>query len=199
MFQRSDLTDKFAELQIAWGTDGLGGDGKNGRLDGIGKRSLQVFFFQPEDGIRDHCVTGVQTCALPISLRCASLPPMPSGSSALSASPRTCCKVSSEHSLEPAPYRPCCSTATCGRGTSCGTMARGGSWTSKYSGSCRLRCTTLVTSFATAGPCGSPASRPRPPGWHGWPRTLGTRSYAAGPFSLKRATWDSKPHRRPEY
>src|SRR5215211_6429863 len=27
---------------------------------------LYVFFFQAEDGIRDHCVTGVQTCALPI-------------------------------------------------------------------------------------------------------------------------------------
>ena len=26
------------------------------------------FFFQAEDGIRDHCVTGVQTCALPICL-----------------------------------------------------------------------------------------------------------------------------------
>src|SRR5258706_646340 len=25
------------------------------------------FFFQAEDGIRDHCMTGVQTCALPIS------------------------------------------------------------------------------------------------------------------------------------
>src|SRR5260221_7677298 len=24
------------------------------------------FFFQAEDGIRGHCVTGVQTCALPI-------------------------------------------------------------------------------------------------------------------------------------
>ena len=24
------------------------------------------FFFQAEDGIRYHCVTGVQTCALPI-------------------------------------------------------------------------------------------------------------------------------------
>src|SRR5438034_2398402 len=29
------------------------------------------FFFQAEDGIRDHCVTGVQTCALPI---CAARP-----------------------------------------------------------------------------------------------------------------------------
>src|SRR5438132_2395982 len=31
-------------------------------LDG----SFCLFFFQAEDGIRDHCVTGVQTCALPI-------------------------------------------------------------------------------------------------------------------------------------
>src|SRR5690606_40603072 len=29
--------------------------------------SLGVFFFQAEDGIRDFHVTGVQTCALPIS------------------------------------------------------------------------------------------------------------------------------------
>src|SRR5207302_6910038 len=28
------------------------------------------FFFQAEDGIRDFHVTGVQTCALPISARC---------------------------------------------------------------------------------------------------------------------------------
>src|SRR5438034_1664709 len=28
--------------------------------------STVFFFFQAEDGIRDHCVTGVQTCALPI-------------------------------------------------------------------------------------------------------------------------------------
>src|SRR6266850_3359012 len=31
-----------------------------------------VFFFQAEDGIRDYKVTGVQTCALPISTRCSS-------------------------------------------------------------------------------------------------------------------------------
>src|SRR5258708_39999376 len=29
-----------------------------------------VFFFQAEDGIRDDLVTGVQTCALPISPPC---------------------------------------------------------------------------------------------------------------------------------
>src|SRR5437588_6483051 len=31
------------------------------------KGEVSRFFFQAEDGIRDHCVTGVQTCALPIS------------------------------------------------------------------------------------------------------------------------------------
>src|SRR2546430_10170760 len=35
----------------------------NGRL----ARCLTLFFFQAEDGIRDLTVTGVQTCALPIS------------------------------------------------------------------------------------------------------------------------------------
>src|SRR5256885_8931485 len=30
-------------------------------------RLLYFFFFQAEDGIRDYKVTGVQTCALPIS------------------------------------------------------------------------------------------------------------------------------------
>src|SRR5207248_1317381 len=30
---------------------------------------LFIFFFQAEDGIRDRTVTGVQTCALPISTR----------------------------------------------------------------------------------------------------------------------------------
>src|SRR5256885_3132125 len=40
------------------------------------------FFFQAEDGIRDYKVTGVQTCALPISAsdcrawRCKGLPPI---------------------------------------------------------------------------------------------------------------------------
>src|SRR5947207_8759461 len=31
-----------------------------------GSSLFTFFFFQAEDGIRDHCVTGVQTCALPI-------------------------------------------------------------------------------------------------------------------------------------
>src|SRR5438132_4974368 len=32
----------------------------------LGFLLIFFFFFQAEDGIRDHCVTGVQTCALPI-------------------------------------------------------------------------------------------------------------------------------------
>src|SRR5947207_3155320 len=34
--------------------------------DAFSLPSRHFFFFQAEDGIRDHCVTGVQTCALPI-------------------------------------------------------------------------------------------------------------------------------------
>src|SRR5260221_10583992 len=37
------------------------------------------FFFQAEDGIRDHCVTGVQTCALPISQVAGGVPAMCDG------------------------------------------------------------------------------------------------------------------------
>src|SRR5687767_16033902 len=35
---------------------------------------LMFFFFQAEDGIRDKLVTGVQTCALPISACAAPAP-----------------------------------------------------------------------------------------------------------------------------
>src|SRR2546429_2407131 len=35
------------------------------------RRCCTCFFFQAEDGIRDVAVTGVQTCALPISLAIA--------------------------------------------------------------------------------------------------------------------------------
>src|SRR2546429_5417746 len=35
---------------------------------------LLFFFFQAEDGIRDVAVTGVQTCALPISVTSVDMP-----------------------------------------------------------------------------------------------------------------------------
>src|SRR6202789_4142887 len=42
------------------------------RRGGFGEVSLFLFFFfQAEDGIRDAVVTGVQTCALPISAKLA--------------------------------------------------------------------------------------------------------------------------------
>src|SRR5699024_11580206 len=38
-----------------------------------------LFFFQAEDGIRDRNVTGVQTCALPISATAIAVPPLAVG------------------------------------------------------------------------------------------------------------------------
>src|SRR5207249_9235427 len=40
--------------------------------DGIAVLFRLIFFFQAEDGIRDRNVTGVQTCALPISVEIIS-------------------------------------------------------------------------------------------------------------------------------
>src|SRR5207248_5670907 len=48
-----------------WEAGGGGGGGWDAVV-GRGRRSVCVFFFQAEDGIRDRTVTGVQTCALPI-------------------------------------------------------------------------------------------------------------------------------------
>src|SRR5687768_15904094 len=64
-------------MEQALGSDGPGrergggGEGlqRGARLEEIGERAVSrtFFFFQAEDGIRDVAVTGVQTCALPIS------------------------------------------------------------------------------------------------------------------------------------
>src|SRR2546429_5831911 len=37
-------------------------------MGNTGRTFQSLFFFQAEDGIRDVAVTGVQTCALPISI-----------------------------------------------------------------------------------------------------------------------------------
>src|SRR5256885_4211356 len=45
-------------------------DAEGGKPIGSGDAvHRKVFFFQAEDGIRDYKVTGVQTCALPISVQ----------------------------------------------------------------------------------------------------------------------------------
>src|SRR5437667_8913122 len=54
-----------------------------------------IFFFQAEDGIRDRDVTGVQTCALPISAGCRFFAP-----AHLLASVESICRS------EAAPFRP---------------------------------------------------------------------------------------------
>src|SRR2546429_4226002 len=48
-----------------------------GSLREFGRMCVFFFFFQAEDGIRDVAVTGVQTCALPIStaLTCSTRSP----------------------------------------------------------------------------------------------------------------------------
>src|SRR5256886_12246970 len=42
------------------------------RISDVSAYVIDFFFFQAEDGIRDLTVTGVQTCALPISLEFAA-------------------------------------------------------------------------------------------------------------------------------
>src|SRR5258708_15735000 len=51
-------------------------------------RGLIFFFFQAEDGIRDDLVTGVQTCALPISRRGAGAE-IPTGRASARPEPRS--------------------------------------------------------------------------------------------------------------
>src|SRR5437660_3661151 len=58
------------------------------------------FFFQAEDGIRDGHVTGVQTCALPISSRDAAALRFSSANSLASAS--ACDRASVRRVVEPA-------------------------------------------------------------------------------------------------
>src|SRR3712207_8645156 len=48
--------------------------------------SQLIFFFQAEDGIRDIGVTGVQTCALPISVHASTI----EGGAELSSYPERC-------------------------------------------------------------------------------------------------------------
>src|SRR5690606_1278908 len=68
------------------------------------------FFFQAADGIRDFHVTGVQTCALPISPEC-SIPPSV-----------YCCPPCSPPAPWPCPVSSCSATPC-----ACGALERAGS------------------------------------------------------------------------
>src|SRR5256885_7513182 len=97
-------------------------------------RSASSFFFQAEDGIRDYKVTGVQTCALPISAwaRCWCR----------SASPASRCRgtVRRPTSSRPAPAR-CCTPST-RRATP--TSSRTARSTPSTSGECEPMTETLT-------------------------------------------------------
>src|SRR5205823_9593790 len=72
------------------------------------KHRITFFFFQAEDGIRDKLVTGVQTCALPISRGCRPgrlprpAPLMKTGTPAASAKSRRSAAASSQYTPLPA-------------------------------------------------------------------------------------------------
>src|SRR5260221_10035673 len=62
-----------------------------------------LFFFQAEDGIRDHCVTGVQTCALPI---CSSTPDRWPLDACISRPPVSTTQLPSRAPASESPYQP---------------------------------------------------------------------------------------------
>src|SRR2546429_4117602 len=64
---RSDGFMVLMRVGMVWGSGVLGGVTWT-----ISSEVQRVFFFQAEDGIRDVAVTGVQTCALPISMGVAA-------------------------------------------------------------------------------------------------------------------------------
>src|SRR5256885_6105617 len=63
------------------------------------------FLFQAEDGIRDYKVTGVQTCALPISTRSPAPPLTTSSMATRMAAPRVA-RPGRRAAAEPIPIRP---------------------------------------------------------------------------------------------
>src|SRR5206468_4827143 len=67
----------------------------------IGSGVVFCFFFQAEDGIRDLIVTGVQTCALPISLR-RGIPGSVSSRHAKGRRPPTCREFLGTPAAQPA-------------------------------------------------------------------------------------------------
>src|SRR5215204_4518710 len=107
------------------------------------------FFCQAEDGIRDHCVTGVQTCALPISVAHRPNPPNP-----LMEGPRG----SSGWAKRPAGSACQVSTSASGTGSPAPSVTRPVS-----------RTAPLVPSATTSGPSGqhNPTPKNGPIVWDG--------------------------------
>src|SRR2546422_2583732 len=72
------------------------------------RRGLGFFFFQAEDGIRDVAVTGVQTCALPISVVGVSCKRAPSAAKPADVDYYTCTMHPSVKSQDPKGKCPIC-------------------------------------------------------------------------------------------
>src|SRR5260221_10089456 len=68
----------------------MSGDSQRGNCGLLTGHWLYFFFFQAEDGIRDHCVTGVQTCALPISTPTLAVTGSPCAMGVVASSSRSC-------------------------------------------------------------------------------------------------------------
>src|SRR5690349_25176101 len=99
-----------------------------------------IFFFQAEDGIRDLYVTGVQTCALPISRVCSRKRPSTERTRMLSETPG----MPGLRQLMPRTMRSIFTPAMPARysarseerrvGKECGTRRRPRSWTTLHAG-----------------------------------------------------------------
>src|SRR5690606_40775884 len=81
-----------------------------------------IFFFQAEDGIRDFHVTGVQTCALPIST--ASPQSAPSKCWTHAATPPWRLKCDSKTAASVAPSCPPAQAPASTKPTRCATVTR---------------------------------------------------------------------------
>src|SRR5256885_10686696 len=69
MPHRSDMTRTYTSCRMGCGPAAVQrtASARFSSLRKLVSASCSYFFFQAEDGIRDYKVTGVQTCALPIS------------------------------------------------------------------------------------------------------------------------------------
>src|SRR5256885_6592772 len=111
---------------------------------GPSRRIFSFFFFQAEDGIRDYKVTGVQTCALPISAT-STTPGASSRTPSSSTTPIRCSGTGfSTAACATTARAPPTSTATCSRGPTTRTSWRSEEHTSELQSPCNLVCRLLL-------------------------------------------------------
>src|SRR6266498_1935307 len=156
-------------------------------------RGCTVFFFRAEDGIRDADVTGVQTCALPIS------PGRSCATTSRSATPRCRwrwhCATRSATSRSPA-WRSSRSTSRrCASTCRCGASATPATWPGRWTASAwpPLACWTRPRSTPTCATRGS-ARCCRP--WRRWTRTSPPSRPPAPAWACSTTSRESSTRRR---